>query len=497
MLREHGVEVDDAEPSRWRVAPGPIRAVDHADRARPVERRAVPGPGGDHRAARSPSATGRARPPRPATRSATCSAGWAATSSRDDARPHGHRARSRSTGVDVDLHDVGELTPVVAALCALADGPSYLRGIAHIRGHETDRLAALATELRGLGADVDRARRRPRAAPGDAARRAVPHLRRPPDGPRRGRPRLGGRGRRWSTTSRRRARRSRTSPRVWAGPAGRADDAAGTTSTTTSTTSARAATPAHAPRSDRRTTTPSTGWSPRSTAGRFTLLGRRRHGRGRSRHGRWAARASSSATGCGSSATSPASTAPWPGSSRCRTATTVLRRTADDDDPVERVVVANADQLVVVTALADPEPRPRLIDRALVAAYDAGMKPLLCLTKSDLADPETLLVDLPLARRAVGGDPARRRPDRAARAAARAHQRADRPQRRREVDPGQRAGARTPTARSGMVNAVTGRGRHTSTSALMLRPARSGGAAGSSTRPGSGRSGWPTCGPRT
>ena len=69
----------------------------------------------------------------------------------------------------------------------------------------------------------------------------------------------------------------------------------------------------------------------------------------------------------------------------------MLRRTADDDDPVERVIVANADQLVVVTALADPEPRPRLIDRGLVAAYDAGMEPLLCLTKADLADPETLL----------------------------------------------------------------------------------------------------------
>src|SRR6187549_3878860 len=71
---------------------------------------------------------------------------------------------------------------------------------------------------------------------------------------------------------------------------------------------------------------------------------------------------------------------------------TVLRRSADDDDAVERVIVANADQLVIVSALADPEPRPRLIDRALVAAFDAGMKPLLCLTKSDLADPETLLV---------------------------------------------------------------------------------------------------------
>ena len=68
-----------------------------------------------------------------------------------------------------------------------------------------------------------------------------------------------------------------------------------------------------------------------------------------------------------------------------------LRRTADDTDPVERVIVANADQLVVVTALADPEPRPRLIDRCLVAAYDAGLEPLLCLTKADLASPDELL----------------------------------------------------------------------------------------------------------
>jgi 3-phosphoshikimate 1-carboxyvinyltransferase len=57
-------------------------------------------------------------------------------------------------GIDADLHDVGELAPAIAALCALAETPSRLRGIAHIRGHETDRLAALATELRGLGADV-------------------------------------------------------------------------------------------------------------------------------------------------------------------------------------------------------------------------------------------------------------------------------------------------------------------------------------------------------
>ncbi len=71
--------------------------------------------------------------------------------------------------------------------------------------------------------------------------------------------------------------------------------------------------------------------------------------------------------------------------------TSVLRRSADDDDPVERIVVANADQLVIVTALADPPPRPRLIDRFLVAAYDAGIEPLLCLTKADLASPDDLI----------------------------------------------------------------------------------------------------------
>ena len=66
---------------------------------------------------------------------------------------------------------------------------------------------------------------------------------------------------------------------------------------------------------------------------------------------------------------------------------TALRRTADDTDPVERVVVANAEQLVVVTAVADPTPRTGFVDRCLVAAYAGGLAPLLCLTKADLADP--------------------------------------------------------------------------------------------------------------
>ncbi|MFC0503266.1 ribosome small subunit-dependent GTPase A [Micromonospora costi] len=74
----------------------------------------------------------------------------------------------------------------------------------------------------------------------------------------------------------------------------------------------------------------------------------------------------------------------------------VLRRTAEDDATtaegrLERVVVANADQLVIVSALADPPPRTGFIDRCLVAAYDADVEPLLCLTKADLAGPEAVL----------------------------------------------------------------------------------------------------------
>jgi len=73
--------------------------------------------------------------------------------------PHGSDLTITSDGtihgIDVDLHDVGELTPSIAALCALADTPSSLRGIGHLRLHETDRLAALAAEINALGGDVD------------------------------------------------------------------------------------------------------------------------------------------------------------------------------------------------------------------------------------------------------------------------------------------------------------------------------------------------------
>ena len=142
-------------------------------------------------------------------------------------------------------------------------------------------------------------------------------------------------------------------------------------------------------------------------------------------------------------ATCRATTAAWPGSSRSTSAGRCCAGPPTTTDPVERIVVANADQLVVVAALADPEPRPRLIDRALVAAYDAGLDPLLCMTKADLADPETLLVDLPPAGCAVRRRRSAARPGGGAGTAARDRSAcSSATQRSRQVDPRQRPGPR-------------------------------------------------------
>jgi ribosome biogenesis GTPase len=148
----------------------------------------------------------------------------------------------------------------------------------------------------------------------------------------------------------------------------------------------------------------------------------------------------------------------------------VLRRTADDTDPFERVVVANADQLAVVTALADPEPRPRLIDRCLVAAYDAGLDPLLVLTKSDLAPAAPLLetyaplgVPYVVTTRedfADGGVDAVRQRLAGRVTAFVGHSGVGKTTLVNALVERQRA--------TGRVNAVTGRGRHTTTSALAL-----------------------------
>jgi ribosome biogenesis GTPase len=86
---------------------------------------------------------------------------------------------------------------------------------------------------------------------------------------------------------------------------------------------------------------------------------------------------------------------------------TVLRRTADDTDPTERVVVANADQLLIVVSLADPPPRTGFVERALIAAYAGGLTPILCLTKTDLAAPEPFaeqFADLDLTTITAGRD---------------------------------------------------------------------------------------------
>ena len=147
--------------------------------------------------------------------------------------------------------------------------------------------------------------------------------------------------------------------------------------------------------------------------------------------------------------------------------TSVLRRSADDTDPVERVIVANADQLVVVTALARPEPRPRLVDRCLVAAYDAGLDPLLVLTKADLADPEPLLeayapLDVPavVTRKDGSLDPLR----------ARLRDRVSVLVGHSGVGKSTLVNALVPESHraTGAVNIVTGRGRHTTSSAVAL-----------------------------
>ncbi|MFT4008992.1 MAG: 3-phosphoshikimate 1-carboxyvinyltransferase [Nocardioidaceae bacterium] len=149
-LRTHGVTVD-VQPPVWRVQPGAVTAVDveiEPDLSNAAPFLAIGALlGGTVTVPGWPASTTQAGD---ALRGILAEMG--ADVRLDDSGLH--VTGGDLYGLDADLHDVGELTPAVAALCALADGPSTLRGIAHIRGHETDRLAALATELNRLGGSV-------------------------------------------------------------------------------------------------------------------------------------------------------------------------------------------------------------------------------------------------------------------------------------------------------------------------------------------------------
>lgn len=149
--------------------------------------------------------------------------------------------------------------------------------------------------------------------------------------------------------------------------------------------------------------------------------------------------------------------------------TSLLRRSADDTDQVERVIVANADQMLVVVAAADPEPRARLVDRYLVAALDAGIRPLLVVTKTDLADPTDFLAHFDGLDLRVFTSAREEMPTEEIGAALVGHT---------TVFVGHSGVGKStlvnelvPTAlrATGHVNQVTGRGRHTSSSTVSLR----------------------------
>ena len=159
-LRSLGVEVEvhpgpDGTPVRWVVSPGPVAGGDltiepDLSNAGPFLAAAAV-TGGTVRVPAWPTSTtqaGDAMPGLLARRGAEVD--WPAEDVLSVTGP-GHEGLM---GIDVDLHDVGELTPTVAAVAALAHSPSRLRGVAHLRGHETDRLAAIVTELRRLGGNA-------------------------------------------------------------------------------------------------------------------------------------------------------------------------------------------------------------------------------------------------------------------------------------------------------------------------------------------------------
>ena len=153
MLRQAGVRVDDATPNRWHVAPGPVAARNWD--VEPDLSNAVPFLAAAVVSGGIVRITGWPSPSLQPADTITRLLGML-NSTTTHAENHLEIAGSAEYGgFDVDLRDVGELTPTVAVLAALATpgSVSRLRGVAHLRGHETDRLAALTAELNGLGGD--------------------------------------------------------------------------------------------------------------------------------------------------------------------------------------------------------------------------------------------------------------------------------------------------------------------------------------------------------
>ncbi|MFB9382406.1 3-phosphoshikimate 1-carboxyvinyltransferase [Pseudonocardia petroleophila] len=152
MLRAAGVHVDDSEPNTWHVSPGPVAARDWAVEPdlsnASVFLAAAALTGGSVTVAGWPDGSTQ---PGAEILSVLAQAGCTVEPGPDGMTVHGP---DTLLGVDVDLHDASELTPTVAALAALATTPSRIRGVAHIRGHETDRIAALAHEITAVGGDV-------------------------------------------------------------------------------------------------------------------------------------------------------------------------------------------------------------------------------------------------------------------------------------------------------------------------------------------------------
>ncbi|MFF4238809.1 3-phosphoshikimate 1-carboxyvinyltransferase [Actinomadura geliboluensis] len=152
MLREAGAVVE-AEENVWRVAPGPLRGrewviePDLSNSAQFLGAALVTGG-----RVTVPGWPARTTQPGDALRGLLTEMGAEVSHGPDGLTVRGPAGGFR--GLEADLHEVGELTPVLAALCALAGSPSRLTGIAHLRGHETDRLAALVTEINGLGGDA-------------------------------------------------------------------------------------------------------------------------------------------------------------------------------------------------------------------------------------------------------------------------------------------------------------------------------------------------------